>query len=924
MTNQTPPPPSASLAHARSRFALQMQLVDGIRDDFRAELVASPAAAWAAFLASLEDELPRSAPTSPSAPPAAAADACVLTCGCVVSESLARATLLRTDQDQDTAARACPSCGARDAAVLGPATALRNIHAKIQAMKQALRLSVLAQDHDPQPDAVNPHDPQPDAPAEAAADDARHTLPPAHALAALGMSPDDPTNVALSNFTVRTHCLPSRSLANRSVSSFPMTSKSAAPVAWALLTLFFFSFRSTRNKQLLRRFADATRALPNDKLSLLDIFRSAASSVRSFQQELPPAPGPHHAFPLAAPPSVASSSSSTTGNQQLLDNNTPASGASPSLTPEELATYKLMSDSIGGVRLPKVLLQQRESFYNKCFPTYRKQFQHTISASSGFLLQGRAKPYVATAITPNATRLVVVSETSWSVYKVAPDYNDSPVLWLSGSSAGVITNHFEEKMNKGKSRSSAAAAAAAAQDPIYQHIYPTEKEDLVGWKHQMAAVSNRYLAVTGTGGLLRVYDMERNGRTVYHYKSDFSIKYLEMSASGQCIACTTTGINKSRPSEATGTSVASGKSGTSGTSGTSSASGGDTLVPMIVLHWMPYGDFCPQLVYYLAAPARASELPAGLGDAKVRFVDAETITMEVPYRDVINTVAFSSDDAYLACSTRDTGHILFISITNHRHPRLVKRLTRSYDMDDPETEGTTAVLFHPGNKLISVTAAAPHSYPFVIASNIAPNLAAAHTYPPAAEPARSLASSSSSVSPAPSAASGLAQPPPAPPPPNELSKIKLLMRVEKVGSMIYRAAVSPHSFLLRQAAVAATTAAATPGSGPNTAPSSSGAVPSASAAAATAAAAGAASVAVAYLDKNGLVYLMHTLDRRHKRIVVLTEMAAAPSYMQAAALRFTPTGHALFALDRKGNFHIQDFAAGYPSQAGISKCRILG
>lgn len=82
---------------------------------------------------------------------------------------------------------------------------------------------------------------------------------------------------------------------------------------------------------------------------------------------------------------------------------------------------------------------------------------------------------------------------------------------------------------------------------------------------------------------------------------------------------------------------------------------------------------------------------------------------------------------------------------------------------------------------------------------------------------------------------------------------------------------------------------------------------------------------VAFLDKNGLIYIMHspgmTLDTR--RITIVTEVNESLSYKQAASMRFSPSGQVLFAVDKRGNLHIEDFAAGLPHHAGMGKCRIL-
>lgn len=83
--------------------------------------------------------------------------------------------------------------------------------------------------------------------------------------------------------------------------------------------------------------------------------------------------------------------------------------------------------------------------------------------------------------------------------------------------------------------------------------------------------------------------------------------------------------------------------------------------------------------------------------------------------------------------------------------------------------------------------------------------------------------------------------------------------------------------------------------------------------------------AVAFLDRSGLVYVMHApnLASESRKIAVACDVAAASSFHESASMRFSPAGDVLFIVDRKGVCHIEDYAAALPHQAGVGKCRLL-
>lgn len=465
------------------------------------------------------------------------------------------------------------------------------------------------------------------------------------------------------------------------------------------------------------------------------------------------------------------------------------------------------------INIPVSQFEQREMYYRKCFPTFRKQFQHNVNSR---MLFPRSKSYISTAISPDTSKIAVCSEKKWSVYWTPEDFNDSPSLLCSGysteenpkssttKSKGKISSNIDSLFKS--STSTITPRASASTETVPSLISEeTEKHDLTDWDHQIISLSNRYLAVAGTKGILRLYDLENKGKCVYHHQSKFNIRYMTISPNGTLIACAITGIKHATNSEQA----------------------------MIVLHWLQLGDTAPLMTQYTNGVDPMLELNTNITTQVV-----EPVTITIPYKDVINCLSFSWDEAFLSCGTNLTSHIVIINVTNPHEPRMMLKTSRWTDKTG-ESEGVTSIEFFPRSRLFVVTSVAHNAYPMIIDSKI-----------------KSTSSESQMI-----------------------SKLSMLLRIEKVGSSIHKTAISPRN-----------------------------------------------DGAVAFLDKNGLVYLMYasnTWDNAHKRIFVVTSVSSAPSYREAASMRFSPTGHALFIIDRKGNFYVQDFAAGSPQSAGMSRCRIL-
>lgn len=92
-----------------------------------------------------------------------------------------------------------------------------------------------------------------------------------------------------------------------------------------------------------------------------------------------------------------------------------------------------------------------------------------------------------------------------------------------------------------------------------------------------------------------------------------------------------------------------------------------------------------------------------------------------------------------------------------------------------------------------------------------------------------------------------------------------------------------------------------------------------------AAAIGCQDTALALLDKSGAVYVMETprLGSSQQLRAICFEVAKAEKHTKAAALKFSPDGTILFAVDRRGVFFAADFGAGTPHGEGMGKGKIF-
>ncbi|KAK9325617.1 WD40-repeat-containing domain protein [Lipomyces orientalis] len=490
--------------------------------------------------------------------------------------------------------------------------------------------------------------------------------------------------------------------------------------------------------------------------------------------------------------------------------------------------------------------EAREKHFAENYPIYRKDVRYATQSNKGFSVIPRGKVFEATAISPDTRRLALVADKRWEVFTIPTSYKvgSSPTLVCVGKSSGEYGPSLD---------------ACTRRDP-------NDKVRSMSWSQTMAAMSNRFLAIAGTHGVLRVHDLDKLGAPIYTEISPYPIRCIALSPDGVLLACAVT--SKDPVS--------------------------NTELPVIILHDLSH--------------------LMGLSSTPIK-----SIQIDMPYRDPINTLSFSNDGKLLSCSTILESRFMVINLYDLSNPRLVIRSSRRLDTSF-ESEGITCMRFFPGNRLMVIASVANNAYPIIVDTKIpshtspltvAMPISATTTEPTAlsnraysvsslnsagnggfqgfpqddddeydvnsaviSSSANSMFSSRMFVQPAPpvtsgggastSGSGGLLQP-------------KMVTRFHEVGTAIHQVAVSPRA---------------------NSA---------------------------AFLSRNGTVFLTHFLrvEAEHRRVVAVVDVTNANKISEAASIAFSPNGQKLIIVDRKGILYIEDFGVGTENGEILKKCRII-
>ncbi|KAF3909726.1 hypothetical protein AA313_de0209296 [Arthrobotrys entomopaga] len=279
--------------------------------------------------------------------------------------------------------------------------------------------------------------------------------------------------------------------------------------------------------------------------------------------------------------------------------------------------------------------EKRQNMFTKNFPFYKAEYVHHIPTGGRL----RFADIVATAISPSCTKFVLLERKKFKVFSILTS-DKMPELLCAGKSSGEygpFSNQY---------------GLISAEDRVMS------SKQQKRFEYQMAACNDRFLAIAGTNGTLKVHDLREDGKTAYTYISEtYDIKCLSMSADGSTIALGVVNMEH-------------GKNQT-----------------MIVLHHLD------------TAPNSSNGA-------------VELTKIIVPYTDTIGTLSFSEDGVYLACSTLREPRFLVYDLAA-QPPKLIMKSSRKLDISH-DAEGITSVKFFPGNRLMCVTSVATGAMPIVV------------------------------------------------------------------------------------------------------------------------------------------------------------------------------------------------------------------
>ncbi|OUM54385.1 hypothetical protein BVG19_g3768 [[Candida] boidinii] len=530
----------------------------------------------------------------------------------------------------------------------------------------------------------------------------------------------------------------------------------------------------------------------------------------------------------------------------------------------------------------------KELLYAKNFPFYRKLYQYNTHQSKIFLKNRLSKIFINTSISYDLTKMCLLSEKKWEVYKINPNKPElSPVLVCCGKNNGDYGLKFDN-LNK-------ISKNEILRNSNFQ-INNQTLDSLNNWEHLICKVSENYLIVAGTRGILRIIDLNDNGKLLYTYQSKFPIRSIDFSNDEKLISVAVTGKDKYSSFEQPFIillkleiiescdgdnddeadyyfhSINSHGDSNGGNSGKDSNNGSNifknnyTLSPISTnktiskldnnqnVNWentdpnemfegmFNFSSILPKTsnMKFIGGGNKCKDSSDKVGNGNI-FLKVSSYPFTLPYRDPINTLQFSPNSEYLICSTALESRFIEINITDPMKPKLIMKSQRKLDTS-LDSEGITDIQFFTDNRLISLTSVAYNASPIIIDSKIT-----------------SINNGNNG--------------------PDAIVKPKLLARIEEVGTTIHKTVISPRGD------------------------------------------------AVGFLDRNGDVYLLSTPrmdDNDTKRLVILTTVASAYRVRESASMRFDKDGYKLFILDRKGVLTIADFTAGTIEDHDVTRSKIIG
>ncbi|ODV83987.1 hypothetical protein CANARDRAFT_8983 [[Candida] arabinofermentans NRRL YB-2248] len=353
----------------------------------------------------------------------------------------------------------------------------------------------------------------------------------------------------------------------------------------------------------------------------------------------------------------------------------------------------------------------KELLFAKNFPFYRKLYQYNLHHSNFFLKQ---KLFINTGISPNLTKLILLSEKKWEVYQIDPNLPDiAPQLISCGKNNGDYGINFENLIKAHK------------DDIILDSNFvdnPTESIELLNnWEHLFCKITDNLIIISGTRGFVRVLDLNSNGKVLYTYQCKFPIRCIDVSPNEEFISLGVTGKDKYTGIEQAFIILLRLQLIGEEFNNSDMMNGG--------VNEFINDDFIkPREFEDLIKPITSSSMSGRLinnnnnieevnNKTNNKYLKITTFPFTLPYRDPINILQFSPDSQYLSVATAMESRFLAISIVDPNKPVLVMKSQRKLDTS-LESEGITDLQFFPDNRLMTLTSVSYNSVPIIIDTKI--------------------------------------------------------------------------------------------------------------------------------------------------------------------------------------------------------------
>lgn len=294
------------------------------------------------------------------------------------------------------------------------------------------------------------------------------------------------------------------------------------------------------------------------------------------------------------------------------------------------------------------LSEEKEYNFSKCFPFHRKisvyptqqgklfssnPFKSSVIKKTSRFICSDINTFTDRLSGQEVTRFVLITEKKWELYELSNDTELKPVLVccgkLSGEYGSLFTSLREDYGHEVVIRND-FSGNSQSNDSSSGNPEDHQKK-LSQWDQLICRLSNDFLVISGTKGIMRVFNVSKAslphemGKPVYTYITNFPIRCISISNTDPLIACGITAKERLSGKEQ----------------------------PFVILHNLVRSSMADKIIG-----------------------SVEPITITIPYRDPIKLLSFNANSTHLLCCTVWESRYLIIRLRsfgsdNFKKPRLI-------------------------------------------------------------------------------------------------------------------------------------------------------------------------------------------------------------------------------------------------------------